>query len=62
MAHICVAFEETRNARYRTLLELVAAEAATNKLKRHARGALKDVPTDEVAPFTGAFDDYRHVT
>ncbi len=56
MAHICVAFEETRNARYRKLLELVAAEATTNKLKRHAKGALDDVPTDEVAPFTGVFD------
>lgn len=56
LAHLCVAFGKSGNARYRRVLELVAAEAATNKLKRHAKSALDDVPVQDVESFQGVIE------
>lgn len=56
LAYVCLALGASGNARYRPLLELVASDAATNKLKRHAKSALADIPPGDAEPFPGILE------
>lgn len=50
-AHLCHALGNSRNARYRDLLERVSSEAASGSLRRHAKRSLELLNGDTDAPY-----------